>query len=229
MSWAEAALLLPFVLVVPGFAIAAALFPPGTLDRSDRVVYSFVFSISAAALGGLALQVAIGLSAGAWMGLLLAIALGAGIVAVRRGGLPFAPWPSLRIEPGGALSALALLAALALAGGSIAIAARGVRDQQAAQAFASLWATPVKVTRSSTVRTAPLSVGVWNHGGPSSYRLSVSSHGREIESLPVRVGPDQRWQRTLPPPVTAQTGSLSITLYRGSSLYRKLKLNIGEG
>ena len=131
MSWLQA-LLLPFVLFVPGYAIAAALFPPQTIRRSDRVVYSFVFSISAAALGGLALQVFVGLGLGAWLGLLLAITLGAAAIAlVRRDSLPIqaAPRPRLRL-PARPLWALGFLAALAIAGVSVSIAVQGVREQQ---------------------------------------------------------------------------------------------------
>jgi hypothetical protein len=229
MSWLQVTVLLPFVLVAPGCAIAAALFPPGTLDRSDRVVYSFVFSISATGIGGLLLQVVLGLGLGAWLGLLLAITLGAaGVAFHRRAGLPIQATRRLPLRPpAGSLWALGFLAALAIAGVSIAIAAGGVREQQSKQAFASLWAVPAKGVK-PTESPAPLEVGVWNHGGPASYRLRVSSGGRTIVVLPVRLGPDQRWQRTLPSPVTTATGDLAITLLHRSRRYRELELNIGE-
>ena len=227
MSWLQA-LLLPFVLFVPGYAIAAALFPPLTIRRSDRVVYSFVFSISAAALGGLALQVFVGLGLGAWLGLLLAITLGAAAIAfVRRDSPPIqaAPRPPLRL-PARPLWALGFLAALAIAGVSVSIAVQGVREQQSEQVFASLWAVPAKPQAG---RPAALTVGVWNHGGPATYRLRVSTPGGVIENLQVPIGSDERWQRTLPPPVTAATGSLLVTLFHRSRPYRTVELNIGEG
>jgi hypothetical protein len=230
MSWLQA-LLLPFVLFVPGYAIAAALFPPQAIRRSDRVVYSFVFSISAAALGGLALQVFFGLGLGAWLGLLLAITLGAAAIArVRRDALPIqaAPRPPLRL-PARPLWALGFLAALAIAGVSVSIAVQGVREQQSEQVFASLWAFPAKTPKPQAGRPGALTVGVWNHGGPATYRLRLSTPGGVIENLRVPIGSDERWQRTLPPPVTAATGSLLITLFHRSRPYRTVELNIGEG
>ena len=230
MSWLQA-LLLPFVLFVPGYAIAAALFPPLTIRRSDRVVYSFVFSISAAALGGLALQVVVGLGLGAWLGLLLAITLGAAAIAlVRRDALPIQVAPRLRLRlPAGPLWALGFLAALAIAGVSVSIAVQGVRKQQSEQVFASLWAVPAKTSKPQAGRPAALTVGVWNHGGPATYRLRLSTPGGVIDNLRVPIGSDERWQRTLSPPVTAATGSLLITLFHRSRPYRTVELNIGEG
>jgi hypothetical protein len=227
MSWLQA-LLLPFVLFVPGYAIAAALFPPQTIRRSDRVVYSFIFSISAAALGGLALQVVVGLGLGAWLGLLLAITLGAAAIALgRRDALPIqaAPRRPLR-PPAGPLWALGFLVAIAIAGVSVSIAVRGVRKQQSEQVFASLWAAPAKPQAG---RPAPLTIGVWNHGGPATYRLRLSTPTGVIDNLRVPIGSDERWQKTLPPPVNSATGSLLITLFHRSRPYRTVELNIGEG
>jgi hypothetical protein len=230
MSWLQA-LLLPFVLFVPGYAIAAALFPPQTIQRSDRVVYSFVFGISAAGLGGLALQVFVGLGLGAWLGLLLAIALGAVAIArLRRHAPPIQAAPGLPLRlPAGPWWALGFLAAVAIGGVSVAIAVQGVRDQQSEQVFASLWAFPAKAPSPQAGQPRALTVGVWNHGGPATYRLRVSTPAGVLESMRVPIGSDERWQRTLPPPVSAATGSLLITLFHRSRPFRTVELNIGQG
>ena len=49
----KALLLVPMVLVLPGYALSAALFPPSTLTRAERLVYTFALSVGAASLGGL--------------------------------------------------------------------------------------------------------------------------------------------------------------------------------
>jgi hypothetical protein len=230
VSWLQAAAMLPFVLVVPGYAITAALFPRRTIERSDRVVYAFVFSIGASALGGLVLQVVLGLGTGAWLGLLLAITVGSALVARRRRAkvpIQSASVPSM-LPPAGAIWVLGFVIAAAIAGAAIAIAANGVHEQQSQQVFASLWAVPANGAQPAKGLVAPLEVGVWNHGGPAAYRLHVSSGDRTIVDLPVRMGEGERWRRTLPPSVTTGTGSLLIVLLRRHKPYRELELNIGE-
>jgi Protein of unknown function (DUF1616) len=228
VSWLQAAVMAPFVIVVPGYAIAAALFPPGTIERSERIVYCFVFGIGAAALGGLVLQVAVGLDFGAWLGLLLAITLAASFFARRRRDtLPIqVTRKPARRPPAGLVWALALALALGIAAASIAVASHGVREQQSKQVFASLWAVPAE--GAPTGSATPLTVGVWNHGGPAAYRLRLSDPGGTLLELPLRLDHDQRWQRTLPQPVSADTDSLLITLLRHSQPYRELELNIGK-
>ena len=88
-GWLQGVVLVPFVLAAPGMAIAAAVFPSRNVELEDRIVYSFVFSISAAALGGLLVQIALGLGRSAWLCLLVVIVLAASAVAQRRGdGVP---------------------------------------------------------------------------------------------------------------------------------------------
>jgi Protein of unknown function (DUF1616) len=221
-DWERAVAMAPLVLAVPGYAIAAALFPPGSIERADRVVYSFALSVSAAALGGLALQVALDLGRTTWLLLLVVLTLAASAVAgSRRSKLPRrAPRRPVR-PPEGVLWAGALLAALAIVGAAIAIAAEGVREQQSKQRFASLWAVPAQ-SESGADR---IEVGVWNHGGPAAYRLEASNGEGTIESLRLRLGPGRRWRARLDPPASAEDGPLLITLYHRATPYRSLELD----
>lgn len=224
-GWLQAATLAPLVLLVPGYALAAALFPPGTLDHEDRVVYSFALSVSSAALGGLTLQVVLGLGRGTWLGLLIGVTLAASAVArARRNALPIqtTPTPPAR-PPAELLWLLAFLAALAVAGGAIVVAAHGVRQQQSEQRFASLWAVPAKASGGP----ARVIVGVWNHGGPASYRLKVSVGGKLIQTLRLRLHPNQRWHTTLTPRSTPGARPLRMTLFHGATAYRSVELGIG--
>ena len=176
------------------------------------------------------MQVFVGLGLGAWLGLLLAITLGAAAIAlVRRDSLPIqaAPRPPLRL-PARPLWALGFLAALAIAGVSVSIAVQGVREQQSEQVFASLWAVPAdQAAGGAAGRCSPSASGTTAGPPPTGCRLSTP--GGVIENLQVPIGSDERWQRTLPPPVTAATGSLLVTLFHRSRPYRTVELNIGEG
>jgi len=206
-----------FVLATTGYAIGAALFPPGTLEREDRWIYSFVLSVSAAALGGLAFQLLVDLSRGAWAAIAMSITLCASAVAWRRRFQP--QLDEARRTPArpqaGVLWAITFLAALTIGGVAIAVAAGGVHEQQSRQRFASLWAVP---------GDGRIEAGVWNHGGPARYRLEVRSDGKPIESLRLRLAPDQHWRVLLGPAASESDSDVLITLYHGRIPYRSVEL-----
>jgi len=225
MSWLQAAVLLPFALAAPGYALSAALFPRGTLSRSERAVYSFVFGLSAAALGGLIAQTLLRLGFGVWIGLLAAITLAAGAVALRRD----RGWRPRRATAGepihvGILGAAAMLASLAIAAGAIAVAVHGARAQQARQQFASLWAVP----KGGPPATA-IEVGVWNHAPAARFRLELRRSGRTIRSLRLSLPGYGRWQARLPIPPGAGRDRLLIALLEDGSprTYRTVELDPG--
>jgi hypothetical protein len=161
------------------------------------------------------------------LGLLIGVTLAASAVAWRRRvEMPAQTAARLPVRlPAGPLWLVASLTALAVAGGAIAIAVHGVREQQNEQRFASLWAIPAKTSGGPT----RILVGVWNHGGPASYRLVVSRGGKPLQTLPLRLRSDRRWHATLAPRFDPGAGSLLITLYHGPTAYRSVELGIGEG
>jgi len=226
-NWLQAAVLAPLVLVVPGYAIAAALFPPASIRSLDRVVYSFVFSLSAASLGGLALQLVLDLDRVAWLALLALITLAASAVArARRATAPvqqIAIPRALRL-PRSPLWAIAFLAALTITAGAIAVATGGVHEQQSRQRFASLWALPGQTGTGAT----SIETGVWNHGGPARFRLEIDGGGEAIYSRALRLGPNERWSAKLRPEAPPGTEVLTVTLKHGSRPYRSLELSLGE-
>ncbi|MGC1166117.1 MAG: DUF1616 domain-containing protein [Solirubrobacterales bacterium] len=225
-AWLQALGLAPLALALPGYTLAAAFFPPGTLPPSDRLVYTFVFSISAAALGMLLLQLVIDLDRASWIVLMVVVTLAGAAVAWRRRQLlpSQAGAESARRPPPGAAWGLSFLVAITVAGIAIAVASDGVRDQQSQQAFASLWAVPSR----DPAGNGPVTVGILNHGGPVAYRLEVSVAGKVVQRFPVRLGDRRQWQTTLPPPVDSSTESLRIALLHRSLPYRSVELNIGE-
>lgn len=223
-DWLQAALLLPLALALPGYALAAALFPPGTIPAFQRIVHSFVLSVAAAAVGGLFLQLVTTLDRTAWACLLIGITLGATAVAwVRQRNLSIQP--AQRGQPRTRVPLLAvLLFGVAAAGAavSVAMAVEGTREQQSRQSFASLWAYPVHGGPAATIE-----VGVWNHGGPTNYRLSVRIEGKIVENVPVHLESRPTWERVLDPPVNASSNSLLIELIHAGHSYRSVELNMG--
>lgn len=226
-NWLQALALAPLVLFVPGFAIAAALFPPRGIRSLDRVLYSFVLSLSAAGLGGLALQVVLKLDRTAWLALLVLITLAASALAhSRRSQAPIQQIGNGRAVglPRNPLWAIAFLAALTITAGAIAVATGGVHEQQSRQRFASLWALPGR-----TDAGAPwIETGVWNHRGAARYRLEVSSGGQAIYSRRLQLAPNERWSAKLRPEAPPGTEVLIVTLKQGSRSYRSLELSIEE-
>jgi hypothetical protein len=226
-NWLQGAVLAPLVLVVPGYAIAAALFPPASIRSLDRVVYSFVFSLSAASIGGLVLQLMLDLDRVAWLALLVLITLAASAVARSRRATP--PVQQIGIAralrlPRSPLWAIAFLAALTITAGAIAVATGGVHEQQSRQRFASLWALPGQTDTGATW----IETGVWNHGGPARFRLEISGDGQAIFSRRLQLSPNERWRAKLRPEAPPGTEVLTVTLKHGSRPYRSVELNIGE-
>jgi hypothetical protein len=220
-GWIQAVLLGALVLATTGYAVCAALFPPGALEDEDRWVYSFVFSIAAAAIGGLALQLLFDLGRGAWATIAALIAIGASASAwQRRRAVPRRPRRAGGRSLKGAFWAVGFLVAAAIGGVAIAVATSGVHEQQSRQRFASLWAVP------SGER---VEAGVWNHGAPARYRLEVRSGGRPVESRQLRLAPNQRWSALLGPAVSASGPETMITLYHGRVPYRSVELNPASG
>jgi hypothetical protein len=224
-GWLQAVGLAPLAIALPGYALVAALFPPGTLAPSDRFVHAFVFCISAAALGGLLLQLAVDLDRTVWIAIMASVSLvGSAAAWRRRQALPIQYEAGLRRPPPGAAWGLAFLLAIAGGAAAIAIAGDGVREQQSRQVFTSLWAVP----STEPGGTGPVVVGVVNHGGPATFDLEVSAAGEVVQRLPVRLGRNREWRRQLPPPVDSNTKSLRIGLVHGSVPYRSVELNIEE-
>lgn len=234
-AWLQFVFLAPLALVLPGYALSYALFPPGTLPIAERCVYVFVLSLSVAAMGGVVLQLVFGLDQALWALLEVTVTLVAVAVALRRRALlPIQKPGADRLSAGarrqgaryGLLAALGFALAAALAVFAVASASDGVREQQARQVFASLWAVPLGGEVGEPV---PVRVGVWNHGARSSYRLRVTGGEQILEQIPVRLGARQKWEQTLTPPPDAATGDLELTLFRGVKPYRSVVLNIGVG
>jgi uncharacterized membrane protein len=232
-GFVKAMALLPMVLFLPGYALAAALFPdrrsPG---RAERAIYVFALSVAAASLGGLVWQFAFELTRASWAFLLGAITLAGCEVARRRRRAPGAirsrSHPSrwrrgeraLRLD---APTAITVLIGVGAAVAAVVIATDGLQEQRAEARFSALWAVPLDST------SGAVEVGVLNHQGTvHDYRLEVEAAGREIQQWRGRLGSRER-KRVVLPAGTLPPGTLVFSLYRDGSLYRRTELHTGTG
>jgi hypothetical protein len=228
-GWVNAVALLPLVLILPGYALAAALLLPGTINRDYRVVLVVAFSVGASALGGVLVQVVFRLDRPVWAALLFSItALASAVALIRRDGLPADHHlVSFRPPRVGALSATAILAAAAIAGWGIAIATGGAHRQLENSHLSSLWVVPQQ-GGAATSADAPVSIGVSNQEGrDASYLLRVKKDGVTLRDWRIHLVPDQQWQAGLAAPTVSGQGPLLVELYRGGELYRHASLWIG--
>ncbi|MDX6609630.1 MAG: hypothetical protein QOF85_1555 [Solirubrobacterales bacterium] len=223
--------LLPMVLVLPGYALVAAVSPPGTLSRGERAVHTVALSVSAAALGGLVWQFAFVLSREAWAVLLTSITLAGCAIAQRRRtrqtpireqNRPRPPRASpgdsrlSRIELPTALTALIGVAAAIAA---IVIAVDGLQEQRAESHFSALWVVPPKPNSDA------VEVGILNHQGAAhEYRLEVKASGREIQDWQGRIDSHGRKRLLLGPGTVPPGARVVISLYRDGVLYRRTEM-----
>ncbi len=205
-GWSRAIILTPLALVMPGYAITCAALPDTALTRMERTVYSVALSVSIASLGGVLIQLVIGLGAVAWVVFLSSVTILAALVAASRSvatetrsveRTAYVSWSSRPI--------LLICLSVAIAAASVALASSGASKQRSEAHFAGLWMLP------GTARgTAPqVSVGVENHqGGTHTYVLAVTRRSQDLARVSIRLADGQLWRRQIPigsksQPVTA--------------------------
>jgi uncharacterized membrane protein len=220
------AALLPLLLILPGYALAAALFRPGEIGRELRVVLSIALSIAVSALGGLVVQRVVGLGRPVWAALLATVTvLATAIALVRRDAMPANSQEArLRLPRVGAASIVAMLAAMAITGGAIAIATGGVHRQLTRSHFSSLSLAPSG--GSGTV--PPFRVGVSNHEGRAiAYRLTVKRGAQTIRRWRFHLAANRDWEAELTATAISGTGPLAARLDRDQQPIHRVALRIG--
>jgi uncharacterized membrane protein len=225
-GWARTTIVLPAVLFAPGYAISAALFRPGEISREYRVVLSIALGVSAVALSGLLVQVVLALDRPVFATLVALITLGACAIAFNR------RWPGplnateshFRPRSVGLTSALAIVAAVALAIWGIDLTTQGVDEQLMRSHFSSLWMIP----STSGGSKSAVRIDVSNHEGRSTgYRLLVKQGTRVVTQWRFRLESEREWRATLTKPAESNGGALTGSLYRNGVLDRRVKLKIG--
>jgi hypothetical protein len=224
-SWLELLVMLPLVLVLPGYALTAAIFPGREVPFEERLVYTIVFSVAAVAIGGVLLQLILPLNRTTWPLLLAAITCVAVAVAAERREPQGSARPAGSVPKRIDMPTVALLAvAVAVAGWSIHLATEGAHEQAARSHFTSLWIVPSEDDEG----VAGAMVGIENEEGhPTSYELVVRQG-------PARRGPwlvdlaDGESRRVELGPWAAGGSRVAADLYHEGRLYRRAYLNAKE-
>ncbi len=208
------------VLLLPGYALTAAIYPWPTLGLPERALLSLGLSLTLSALSGLLLNLLPGgLSRVGWTLLLAALTLAACAIAqVRRGRRPRRALPGPGPGPGWRNS-LRYAPALLVLGSAFGVAVTGALNEPKA-GFTQLWMLPV----SAESRTVQL--GVRNsESAPTGYRLELRVAGQRVEQWEqLRLAPGESWETraTLP-----EAGWAEAVLYREDApeaVYRRTLL-----
>lgn len=233
-------LTLPLVLVLPGYALMASVFPRRSLGAVECLVFSLGLSLVIVVLGGLVLNwTPFGLRASSWSLLLGSITLGACAVALarRRGqSIPdernkSALYGLLRIKGVGLTFHQGLLLGMAVViiCGAIAVSNIGAA-QQPFPGFTQLWILPAGgANPKNAVR-----LGVSNMESTAmEYSLAVNVDGKVVKLWPsIDLKPSEKWETTLMLPQTAHIGAVrvEVVLYRTNApatIYRHVVLWLG--
>jgi hypothetical protein len=228
-------------LVLPGYALTAALFPRRALGGAERVLFTLSLSLSTTILCGFVLnRTPWGLQPESWATILSTVVLGSSLIAfARRYLIPASSAgetddqpvqttqseatsrPRLSLSVGQGL--LFGLAAAAI-GGAVLLA-RGEAALRPAQDVVQLWMLPSDTAESPTLRIGLNSAGQ----AAGEFRLQIERDGyiiREWPSLSIAAG--QRWEQT----VSLQgrqpgSGPFEARLYRSeepSVVYRRVAI-----
>lgn len=221
---------LPLVLVLPGYALLAALFPRQVFGLPVYLVFSLGLSLAIVILGGLVLNLTpFGLRASSWVVFLSCITLGACAVALlrRRGQSLSTRW--LGVGPIGLTFRQGLLLALAalILCGAVAMSIIGA-EQQPRPGFTQLWILPV--SGASHAKNV-VRLGVSNKESKATgYRLSVNINGKVVkEWRSLDLNSNEKWEVTLVLPQSGHIGTARVEamLYRTdtpTTVYRHVVL-----
>lgn len=201
---------LPLVLIVPGYALQAALFPARVLSRVERGLFSAGLSVAITMVGGVLLNWSPwGLQATGWALLLGAVTLFASVIAwVRRprhdgGGVRNRDMPSLRQAALLGLAGAMVIGALALV--------RTPVSPQGLQGYTALWLLP---SASGDQQSVLLGISS-SEFATTRYRLQIEMNRRLIQEWPsIELGTGQRWEQQVELPAELPDGMVEAVLYR---------------
>lgn len=200
------------VLVLPGFALTAALFKQHQLSWAERLLLSGGASIALVIVGSLLLkQSGMPLQPLYWVGLLVSVTLGAALVAW----LGSQSQPDL--EPGprqvGLNSTHLVLLGLALFVTSVAFTTvRSAAPSQEYQGYTIFWLTPQAASASNRLQLGVTSKELT----PTAYKVQIKVNDQLAQEWPqLLLAPHQLWQASIEMPVEQIAQStVEAILYR---------------
>lgn len=208
------ALALPLVLLMPGYALVAAAFPPRpdrTLDGWERLLLSVGVSLASVALIGYVLNLLPGgLTETSWTAVLAGVTIGAGVVGMlrRRGHRP----PEVAAVGLGGRGAVLLIGAVVVALSALLFARAAASDQRS-PGFTQLWLVPAGQRDGQMLRLGVRSF----EEQPVRYRVRVLVNGKAVIAWPViSLTPQQTWETTIALP-SRRPRRVDVFLYRGTT------------
>lgn len=217
---------LPLVLLLPGYALMASMFPRCNLGVAEQVLLSLGLSLAVTALGGVILNwTPWGLQTDSWSLLLGLVTFGGSAVAlIRRPAQPIFVLCQRRTSMSVRQAGLLGLAALVL-GGAVAVAHKGAAQQQT-PGFTQLWALPANAPGQQHA----IRVGVKNMEATTvAYQVEIVVNGKDVMKLPlVKAAPQHTWETTVVLPRGLPTiNPVEVVLYRADApgtVYRHVEL-----
>ncbi|MEZ4863308.1 MAG: DUF1616 domain-containing protein [Caldilineaceae bacterium] len=220
------------VLVLPGAAITAALFPRRTLDWPERLLFILVGSISVTAVGSLGLYLSgWPLSLVPWATLLGTVTAVATIAAWLRRRQTAAPTPAHTRAGVKIYQVLLMLLACGVVGIAIFITYQPA-PSQGLLGYSALWVEPVTAELPATTRFGVTSGEFAN----TAYRAQIIQ-GEQVlhEWTDIELKPGGQWVVTVTLPTQPQdAASIEVLLFRADqpdTIYRHITLwqgNQGE-
>lgn len=220
-TWLRVVVLVPMLLIVPGYAISAIFFSPRTLPASERLVYTVALSCATVAFTGVLVQLFVSLDRIVWAIALSLVTIGLTWLAFRRRDREEDEWLPPRLPVAVLLqSAIPLCVAVAIAVWAISIASEGAGEERARADFTQLWVLPEESGR--------VAIGVTNDEGVTeSYRLRITSDGATLAQRGLRLDDGESWQTSLSVPSITPERPLRATLLRDGEVYRQVQLRSG--
>jgi Protein of unknown function (DUF1616) len=204
---------LPLVLVLPGFALASALFPT-PLRWIERLMVALALSISVCIIGGLVLNWTV-MTRVAWTVFLVATTVAAAFFAQWRANRRNERAPGLMAWPRAAhipiRAALLALCSLGLAAGAVGLA-RSALPAKGVDGYTTLWLVPAK--NPGTIEIGVLSSELRT----TSYSLELRAGGERLITRPLTLKTGQEWVATVDvsSSIPVSRRSFEALLYRSS-------------
>jgi hypothetical protein len=211
----------PLLLLWPGYALTAALFPRWTLGWIERVIFSLGLSLMSGIIGAVVLNfTAWGLTAPAWTVLGAGVTLAASLVAAWRRRQLSADKPVLPTIAGGHLALMAVAALMTV--GAVGLS-RAQLYRPDAQGYTMLWLVQDNESGPPQLRLGVRSAELTTQ----SYRLELTAGGVMVAEWPsFSVAPGQTWETTtLLAGLPEANKLLEARLYRNDepgTLYRRV-------
>lgn len=207
----RAALAIPLVLLLPGYALVAALFPTRVLPTVERLLLSAGSSFALTIFAGLVISwTGIGLAPLSWAVALAVITLAGCVVAWLRRfrlGLYGPAVASATMPRKGAF----MLVIAALAAADVLLGSRLIAGQQQAPPPAQLWLVPISGQPNDAL------IGVRAGSSAAEYRLVISAATEPIYQFDIRLNAGETWERNLNFAPELRALPIVARLYEGSS------------